>query len=111
MGESLEQMFCVFDVKSEDQQYQLDVIDKVKETFQLKLEMKTFENNEKVIDNFRRRGLCKILPKVSLIFTFLPCHICQNDDLYFNYQTLMNMMSYFTDHEQQKYVTEPQYTP
>ena len=43
----------------------------MKETFQLKLEMKNFENNEKVIDNFRRRGLCKILPKVSLIFTFL----------------------------------------
>ena len=56
MGESLEQMFRVFNVKSEDQQYQLDVIDKVKETFQLKLEIKTFENNEKVIGNFRRQG-------------------------------------------------------
>ena len=56
MGESLEQMFRVFNVKSEDQQYQLDVIDKAKKTLQLKLEMKTFENNEKVIENFRRQG-------------------------------------------------------
>ena len=46
MGESLEQMFCVFDVKPEDQQYQLDVLEKVGETFKLNLEMKIFENNE-----------------------------------------------------------------
>ena len=46
MGENLEQMFRVFNVKSDDQQYKFDVIDKVKETFQLKLEMKDFENNE-----------------------------------------------------------------
>ena len=77
MGESLEQMFRVFNVKSEDQQYQLDVIDKVKETFQLKLEMKTFENNEKVIDNFRRQGHvpgggCVKFYRKYLIFTFLP---------------------------------------
>ena len=56
MGESLEQMFRVFNVKLGDQQYQLEVLDKVKETFQLKLEMKNFENNEKVIENFRRQG-------------------------------------------------------
>ena len=49
-------MFSVCNVKSENQQYQFDVVVKVKETFQLKLEMKTFENNEKVIDNFRRQG-------------------------------------------------------
>ena len=56
MGESLEQMFHVFNVKLEDQQYQLDVLDKVKETFQLILEMERFVNNEKVIENFRRQG-------------------------------------------------------
>lgn len=56
MGETLEQMFRVFEVKAEDQQYQLDVVDKVNENFQLKLEMKNFENNENVIENFRRQG-------------------------------------------------------
>ena len=35
---------------------QLDVIEKAEETFQLKLEMNSVENNEKVIDNFRRQG-------------------------------------------------------
>ena len=56
MGESLEQMFSVFKVKSKDQQYKLDVFEKVKDTFQLKLEMKKFKDNEAVIDNFRRQG-------------------------------------------------------
>ena len=54
--ETLEQMFHVFKVNSEDQQYQLDVLEKLKETFQLRLEMKNFKDNEKVIDNFRRQG-------------------------------------------------------
>ena len=49
-------MFRVFNIKSEDQQYQLDVFDKVGETFKLKLEMKIFDENEKVIENFRRQG-------------------------------------------------------
>ena len=56
MGESLEQMFICFKVKSEDQQYRLDVLEKVKDTFPLKLEMKKFKGNEAVIDNFRRQG-------------------------------------------------------
>ena len=56
MGETLEQMFHVFKVSSEDQQYQLDLLEKVKETFQLRLEMKNFKDIEKVIDNFRRQG-------------------------------------------------------
>ena len=55
MGESLEQMFRVFESKSDDQQYQLDVMEKVNETCHMKLEMKTFESNEKVIENFRRQ--------------------------------------------------------
>ena len=49
-------MFRVFNVKSEDQQYQLDVFEKIEETFNFKLEMKIFEDNEKVIENFRRQG-------------------------------------------------------
>ena len=56
MGESLEQMFRVFKIKPEDQKYQLDVFEKVNDTFNLKLEMKKFANNKAVIDNFRRQG-------------------------------------------------------
>ena len=47
-------MFSVSKVKSDDQQYQLAVFEKVKETFEVKLEMKKFEDNENVTDNFRR---------------------------------------------------------
>ena len=46
----------VFKIKPEDQQYQLDVFEKVNDTFNLKLEMKKFANNKAVIDNFRRQG-------------------------------------------------------
>ena len=53
MGEA---MFRVFDTKSEDQQYQLTVNDKVDETFKFKLEMKNFKNSEKIVNNFRRQG-------------------------------------------------------
>ena len=56
MGESLEQMFSLFKVKSQDQQYKLDVLEEVNDTFQLRLEMKKFKENEAVIDNFRRQG-------------------------------------------------------
>ena len=56
MGESLEQMFRVFKVNAEDQHYQLDVFEKVEETFQLRLEMKNFKNHKEVIDNFKRQG-------------------------------------------------------
>ena len=56
MGEALEQMFECFKIKSENQQYKLDVLDKVKDTFPLKLEMKKFPNDKAVIDNFRRQG-------------------------------------------------------
>ena len=56
MGESLELMFECFKIKSENQQYQLEVLDKVKDTFPLKLEMKKFPNDKAVIDNFRREG-------------------------------------------------------
>jgi hypothetical protein len=56
MGQTLKQMFHVFKENSEDQQYQLDVLEKVKETFQLRLEMKKFRDNEKVIDSFIRQG-------------------------------------------------------
>jgi hypothetical protein len=56
MGESMEQMFICFKVKSEDQQYKIDVLEKVKDTFPLKLEMKKFKGNEAVKDNFRRQG-------------------------------------------------------
>ena len=34
----------------------VDVLEKLKETFQLRLEMKNFKDNEKVINNFRRQG-------------------------------------------------------
>ena len=56
MGESLEQMFRVFKVNAEDQHYQIDVFEKVEETFQLRLEMKNFKNHKEVIDNFKRQG-------------------------------------------------------
>ena len=56
MGESLEQMFECFKIKKENQQYQLDVLDKVKDTFPLKLEMKKLKNDKAVLDNFRRQG-------------------------------------------------------
>ena len=36
MGESLEQMFQVYKIKPQDQQYQLDVFEKVNDTFNLK---------------------------------------------------------------------------
>ena len=56
MGESLEQMFRVFKVDAEDQHYQLDVFEKVEDTFLLKLEMKKSKNHKEVIDNFKRKG-------------------------------------------------------
>ena len=56
MGGSLEQMFTVFKVKPQDQQYQLDVSEKVKDTFPFKLELKKSPNTEAIIDNFRRYG-------------------------------------------------------
>ena len=56
MGESLEQMFLAFNVKPEDQQYQLTVLEREKETFNFKLEMKKFANAEDVVNNFRRQG-------------------------------------------------------
>ena len=56
MGESLEQMFSLFNVKPQDQQYQLDVFEKVIDTFHFKLELKNFPNREAVVDNFRRQG-------------------------------------------------------
>ena len=59
MGETLEQMFQVFKVNSEDQQYQLDVDEKINESFKVKLEMKKFKNLKAVIDNFRRQGYVK----------------------------------------------------
>ena len=49
-------MFEVFKIKSENQQYQLYLFDKVKDTFHLKLDMKKFPNNKSVIDNFKREG-------------------------------------------------------
>jgi hypothetical protein len=59
MGETLEQMFKVFKVSTEDQQYQLDVEEKVKESFLVKLEIKKSKNLKTVIDNFRREGYVK----------------------------------------------------
>ena len=56
MGESLEQMFLAFNVNPEDQQYQLTVLERENETFNFKLEMKKFANNEDVVTNFRRQG-------------------------------------------------------
>ena len=56
MGESLEQMFLVFNVKPEDQQYQRTVLEQEKETFSLKLEMKKFANTDDVVINFTRQG-------------------------------------------------------
>ena len=56
MGESLELMFECFKIISENQQYQLEVLDKVKDTFPLKLEMKKFPNDKAKIDNFKREG-------------------------------------------------------
>ena len=56
VGESLEQMFCIFKVKSEDQQYKLIVQEKVKESFPLKLELKNFKKNEDVVNNIRTQG-------------------------------------------------------
>ena len=40
MGETFDQMFRVFNVSNEEQQYQLDVDEKVKESFQVKLEIR-----------------------------------------------------------------------
>ena len=64
MGEALEQKFKVFEVETKDDQYQLDVKGKIKESFQ---------NIQSVISNFRiqsyvKGGGCEIL--VSLV-TFL----------------------------------------
>ena len=56
MGESLEQMFLAFNMKPEDQQYQLTVLEREEETFNFKLEMKKFANAEDVVNNFRRQG-------------------------------------------------------
>ena len=56
MGESLKQMFLVFNVKPEDQQYQHSVLEHEKETFNLKLEMKKFANTEDVVNNLRIYG-------------------------------------------------------
>ena len=49
-------MLQLFKIKPQDQQYQLDVFEKVNDTFNLKLEMKKCANNKAVIDNFRREG-------------------------------------------------------
>ena len=54
MGEALELMFECFKVKQEEQNYQLDVGKKMKETFPIKLEIKKSDNLKYVIDNFRR---------------------------------------------------------
>ena len=40
MGETFDQMFCVFNVSNEEQQYQLDVDEKVKESFQVKFKIR-----------------------------------------------------------------------
>ena len=59
MGEALDLMFQCFKVKQEEQNYQLDVAKKMKETFPIKLEMKKSDNLKYVIDNFRREGHVK----------------------------------------------------
>ena len=56
MGESLEQMFRVFEARPEEQQYQLDVLEKRKESFPVKLENMKSKNLKAIIDNFRREG-------------------------------------------------------
>ena len=52
MGEALELMFECFKVKQEEQNYQLDVGKKMKETFPIKLEIKKSYNIKYIIDNF-----------------------------------------------------------
>jgi hypothetical protein len=49
-------MFTVFKINSENQQYKLDVLEKITDTFPIKLEIKKFPNNKEVIENFRRQG-------------------------------------------------------
>ena len=39
MGEALEQIFTVFKSKSDNQQYKLDVLEKIKDTFPIKLKI------------------------------------------------------------------------
>ena len=56
VGESLEHLFPIFKVKSEDQQYKLIVLEKVKDSFPLKLELKNFKKNEDVVNNIRTQG-------------------------------------------------------
>ena len=59
MGETLEQMFRVFEIESEDQQYQLDVLESVNENFPMKIEIKKSKHVESVMENFRRQGHLK----------------------------------------------------
>ena len=59
MGETLEQMFHVFESSNENQQYQLDVQEKISESFPLKLEMMKSNSLKAIIDNLRREGFVK----------------------------------------------------
>ena len=59
MGETLEQMFRVFKIVSKDQQYQLDVLERVNENFPMKIEIKKSKHVESVMENFRRQGHVK----------------------------------------------------
>ena len=56
MGKALEQMFRVFNVESKGQQYQLNVLDKLNESFPMKIEIMKSENVNRVMDNFKRNG-------------------------------------------------------
>ena len=59
MGEALEQMFIVFKVDIEDQQYQLDIKEKSKENFPFTIEIIKSKHSKAMIDNFRRQGYVK----------------------------------------------------
>ena len=49
-------MFRVFEVMSEDQKYQLDVLEKYNDTFEVKIKIMKSKNVKAMIDNFRRNG-------------------------------------------------------
>ena len=56
MGETLEQMFRVFDVEPKEQFYKLDIFERTNENFPMKIEIMKSKSVKAVMDNFRRQG-------------------------------------------------------
>ena len=59
MGETLEQMFRVFDVEPKEQFYKLDIFERTNENFPMKIEIMKSKSVKAVMDNFRRQGHVK----------------------------------------------------